>query len=297
MKRQSAMERLLYPPVRLDRVRLAGALNGKTILITGASSGIGKSLALMLADLPVSLVLVARRADKLREVQAEVARRGVEASIYPADLRNTVELEGLIAYLHSLPGGLDVLVSNAGLSIRRSVFQSLDRFHDVTRTTAINYLAPVQLILAMIPLLAKSQGQILNVSTVNALLTPVPYWAAYQGSKSALDHWLRAAAPELRAHGIAVASVYLPLVRTPMIEPTPGYRDLPAMSAEQAAQVIARLFYTRRRVYKPWWLIFGQWASLLFGGIWERRITGKLRREAAISGQPRDGDDGKEGRR
>lgn len=295
MEHQSATERLLYPSIRLDRARLAAALSGKTILITGASSGIGRSLAIMLADLPVSMVLVARRADKLREVQAEAVRRGAEASIYPADLRNTVELEGLIGYLHNLPGGLDVLVSNAGLSIRRPVLQSLDRFHDVTRTAAINYLAPVQLILAMIPLLEKSRGQILNVSTVNALLTPVPYWAAYQGSKSALDVWLRAAAPELRAHGIAVSSVYLPLVRTPMIEPTPGYRDLPAMSAEQAAQVMARLCYTRRRGFKPWWLIFGQWASLLFGGVWERRLTDKLRREEALSGQRRN--DRKEGRR
>lgn len=109
--------------------------------------------------------------------------------------------------LYQLPNGLDVIVSNAGKSIRRSIHDSLDRYHDFTRTMAINYFAPVRLLLSIIPLLEKNKGQIINVSTINALLLPIPYWAAYQASKGAFDTWFRSVAPELNAIGIATTTI------------------------------------------------------------------------------------------
>lgn len=170
----------------------------------------------------------------------------------------------MLAFLHQLSDGLDVVVSNAGISINRPLAQSLDRYHDFTRTMALNYFAPVKLLLSLIPLLAKKNGHIINVSTINALLLPVPYWAAYQASKTAFDTWLRSAEPELKIKKICVTSIYLPLVKTPMIEPTIAYRTAPAMSPVHVSEIIGHALYSKRKVYKPWWLIFGQWASVSF---------------------------------
>ncbi|MCL6458491.1 MAG: SDR family NAD(P)-dependent oxidoreductase, partial [Gorillibacterium sp.] len=254
MPKYRFLENLLFPPTYLNKKKLRSQLKGKTVLITGASSGIGESLAYLLASLPVHLILVARTEDKLVAMKNEIEKQTAKVSIFRADLRNQEDMAGLLAFVHQLPDGLDILVSNAGLSIKRSIHQSLDRYHDFTRTMAINYFAPVQLLLSFIPLLEKNQGQIINISTINALLIPLPDWAAYQASKSAFDVWLRSAVAELNASGIATTSIYLPLVKTPMILPTPAYQGMPAMRPGHVAQIIGKSMYTQRKQYKPWWL-------------------------------------------
>jgi short-subunit dehydrogenase len=269
MDNYSFIEKILFPSVRLNLKKLRSKLDGKTVLITGASSGIGEELAYLLADISAHLILVARREEKLFTMKNEIEKKNAKVSIFRADLRNGEDMEGLLAFIRNLPDGLDIVVSNAGHSIRRPIAKSLDRYHDFTRTMAINYFAPVQLLLATIPLLKNKQGQIINISTVNTLLIPLPYWAAYQASKSAFDTWFRSAAPELNAMGISTTSIYLPLVKTPMIEPTPVYQTLPAMSPKHVAKIIGHSIYSRRKIYKPWWLIFGQLASICFRGIWE----------------------------
>ncbi|WP_028610107.1 SDR family NAD(P)-dependent oxidoreductase [Paenibacillus harenae] len=277
MRKPSLLERLLYPPDRMEEKKLARVLQGKTVVITGASSGIGERLAYLLGRLPVHLILAARREERLRAIKREIEEGAAQVSVFRADLRKEDELESFLAFLHQLPGGVDVVVSNAGLSIRRSMEDSLDRYHDFTRTMAINYFAPVRLLLSVIPLLRQKQGQMINVSTINTSLIPFPYFAAYQASKSAFDTWLRSSAPELHAMGIATTSIYLPLVRTPMILPTAAYRNRPAMSADHAARIIAKSMYTKRKRVMPWWLLFGQLASLLFRGPWEAAMLGRLR--------------------
>lgn len=270
MGKHNILEKLLFPPARVNEKRLREKLEGKTVLITGASFGIGEKLAYRLADFPLHLILVARTEEKLLSMKREIeGEKAAKVSIFLADLRDKDRMEAFLAFLHQLPGGLDILVSNAGISIRRPIKESLDRYHDFTRTMAINYFAPVQLLLSTIPLLEKNRGQIINVSTVNALLVPLPYWAAYQASKAAFDVWFRSAAPELNAMGISTSSIYLPLVRTRMILPTVAYRKMPAMSPDYAARIICRTMITKRRKYKPWWLIFGQLASVLFRGLWD----------------------------
>jgi len=269
MQRYSFLENLLFPPTYLNRNKLKNCLEGKTVLITGASSGIGERLAYMLADIDTHLILTARQEEKLLAMKAEIEKKAAKVSTYRADLRNNEELEGFLDFIHQRPEGLDVVVSNAGKSIRRSLKDSLDRYHDFTRTMAVNYFAPVQLLLSTIPLLKKNQGQIINISTVNALLIPMPHWAAYQASKSAFDTWFRSAAPELNAMGISTTSIYLPLVKTPMILPTKAYERVPAMEPDHVARIICKSIYTKKRKYRPWWLIFGQMASIFFRGAWE----------------------------
>ncbi|GAA4468177.1 hypothetical protein GCM10023093_25250 [Nemorincola caseinilytica] len=187
------------PPTAVNERRLGERCNGRNILITGASYGIGESLAYMLAGTGATLLLVARTEEKLLQVQGEVARRGGTAHIFPTDLSKSEEVAVLTEKLLQLPGGIHIVVSNAGRSIRRSLYDSLNRHHDLTRTMAVNYFGPTQLILALIPSIEKNRGHIINISAVNVLLAPAPYWAAYQASKAAFDNWFRCAVPELNA--------------------------------------------------------------------------------------------------
>jgi short-subunit dehydrogenase len=270
MHKYNFLERILFLPTYMNNNKLSTELKGKTILITGASSGIGEQIAYLLGDFDAHMILVARRVDKLSEMKVEIEKKGARVTIFGADLRDRGEMKGLLTFIHQLPDGLDIVVSNAGKSIRRPIQLSLERYHDFARTMAINYFAPVQLLLSVMPILQERKGQVINISTINVLLLPFPYWAAYQASKSAFDTWLRSAAAELNAMGISTTSIYLPLVKTPMILPTTAYQNMPAMSPKHVAKIVCRSMYTKRKKYSPWWLIFGELASVIFRGIWER---------------------------
>ena len=273
------MKALFFPFLWFSRSKLQERLAGKTVLITGASYGIGEYLAESLAETKAHLLLVARTSGKLREVKQKVEANGGRADVFPCDLTNPAEVQTLTQQLLRLPGGIDVVVSNAGKSIRRSIFDSLDRFHDFSRTMNLNYFGPVQLLLSLIPTLVARQGQVINISAVNVLLVPAPGWAAYQASKTAFDQWFRCVGPELNARGVATTLIYLPLVRTRMIEPTREYKHLPAMRPEQVARLICRAINSRRRTYAPWWLPAAQLASVLLRWPWEILMTWRLRRQ------------------
>ena len=268
------LERLLFPPVRLNEHRLRAAVAGKTVLITGASFGIGEALALLLGAAGAQVVLVARTADKLEAVRAQIDAAGGQATALTADLTDPAQIDALLAALPPV----DILVSNAGKSIRRSLWGSLDRPQDVDRTIALNHVAPTRLVLGLAEQLRARGGQVVNVSAANVLLAPAPGWSAYQASKAAFDQWLRAARPELVAAGVAVSTIYLPLVRTRMIAPTAAYDTAPAMTPEHAARLVARAIVTRGRAWKPWWLFAGEWASLLLRPLWERGAVAWVRR-------------------
>jgi short-subunit dehydrogenase len=273
------MRLLFFPFLGFSRSKLRQRLAGKTVLITGASYGIGESLAEALAETEAHLLLVARTADKLSEVKQKIEARGGRADVFPCDLTNAAAVESLLQNLLQLPNGIDIVVSNAGKSICRSIFDSLDRLHDFSRTMNLNYFGPVQLLLALIPALVARQGQVINISAVSVLLASPPKWAAYQASKTAFDQWFRCVGPELNARGVATTSIYLPLVRTRMIEPTKEYRNAPAMQPEQVARLICRAINSRRRSYGPWWHLPAQLASVLFRWPWEVLMTWYLRRQ------------------
>lgn len=266
--RPTLAERLVFPQVDLDPVALRGRLRGKTVLVTGASYGIGAEVARIVGGAGAHALLVARTLKRLQDVAAAIIDGGGTATILPCDLYDDTAVDRLAQALAALAP--DIVVSNAGKSIRRPAMASLDRAHDVTRTNAVNYLAPSRLALATIPALIERKGQFINVSAANVLLPPAPGWAAYQASKTAFDQWLRSVAPELRARGVAVTSIYLPLVRTRMIAPTRAYDKVPAMTPQQAATRIVAAMLARPRRWRPWWLPPVQFASALAGSTWER---------------------------
>ncbi|MGB4775640.1 MAG: SDR family NAD(P)-dependent oxidoreductase [Daejeonella sp.] len=263
------LEFILFPPTRVNENKLWRKLKDKTILITGASFGIGESLAYKLAGTGVNLILVARTEEKLILVKNKIEQMGGHVKIFPTDLSKPDQVQLLLDSIQQLPNGIDILVNNAGKSIRRSIYNSLDRYHDFTRTMAINYFGPVQLILALIPVLKKNKGHIINISAINVLLAPVPYWAAYQSSKSAFDHWFRSVSPELNAGGINTTSIYLPLVKTRMIVPTTVYQKMPTMTPKHVAKIICRYILNKNRKFAPWWLVFGQLGSIIFRSPYE----------------------------
>lgn len=273
------MKFLFFPFQGFSHSKLQQRLAGKTVLITGASYGIGECLAESLAETDAYLLLVARTTEKLVEVKTRIEARGGRADIFPCDLTNAAQAQALLEELHRLPNGIDIFVNNAGKSIRRSIFDSLDRMHDFTRTMNLNYFGPVQLMLALIPVLVARQGHVINISAVNVLLGPLPKWAAYQASKTAFDQWFRSVAPELNARGVSTTTLYLPLVRTRMIEPTTAYKNMPAMQPEHVAHLICQAIISRRRTYAPWWLMAAQLASVPFRWPWEAMLNWHLRQK------------------
>ncbi|MFC9434862.1 SDR family NAD(P)-dependent oxidoreductase [Nocardia sp. NPDC057030] len=233
----------LRPPRSLHRPGRAAEINesvaGQRILLTGASSGIGRAAAVRLAAAGAHLILVARRADELKAVCAEIAAAGGSAEYRCCDVSDTGDVDRLVEWILPRYSPIDVLVNNAGRSIRRPLTESLDRFHDFERTVALNYLGPVRLTLALLPaMLEHGSGHIVNVGTATSAADTAPNFAAYFGSKSALAAFSRTANAELAGTGIAVTSVNYPFVRTPMIAPTASYANLPVLSSAEAAEWI-----------------------------------------------------------
>jgi short-subunit dehydrogenase len=268
-RRYNIIEHLMFPPTWMNYKKLEKAVKQKTVLITGASFGIGERLAFRLAKTEAHLILVARTEDKLLSLKKELETVGAKVTIFSTDLAKEEEVEALISNIKALPHGLDIVVSNAGRSIMRSIQDSLDRFHDFERTMAINYFGPVRLLLGLIPLLEKNKGHIINISAINVLLAPSPYWSAYQSSKTAFDQWFRCVMPELKVYDVSCSTLYLPLVRTRMIAPTKAYDKMPAMRPDDVAKIICQFIYKRKRKFAPWWLMFGQLGSVIFRGPWE----------------------------
>lgn len=238
-----------------DPHQLRESVQGKVILLTGASFGIGAALAVRLGAAGARLLLAARSQPELESVRSQVVAAGAEAFLYPLDLRDLQQIDAVGAAILHDHGGVDVVIHNAGKSIRRPLLRALDRPHDYERCMGVNYLGPVRLQLSLLPaMMARRGGQIINVSSVGVRLPPVAHWAAYLASKGAFDHWLAAAVPELRAHQIACTSVYLGLVHTRMSAPTAAYASLPGLSADEAACVVCRALIRRPRSLAPWWL-------------------------------------------
>lgn len=231
-------ERTLDADLFKDR-SLSAAVRGKVVLITGASSGIGKAAAVKAAGAGATVLLVARSIEKLEETKREIEAGGGVAHIHRCDMADIEDIERMAEEVLAYHGRVDILVNNAGRSIRRSIGLSYDRFHDYERTIQLNYLGAVRLILALLPSMrAHKSGHIINISSIGTQTNP-PRFSAYVGSKAALDAFSRVIASEVVDDGVHITTIYMPLVRTPMIAPTRMYDMFPAITPEEAAEMIA----------------------------------------------------------
>ncbi|MDI1302144.1 MAG: SDR family oxidoreductase [bacterium] len=228
----------------IDRT-LAGNVKSKVILITGASSGIGRATALRLAETEGILLLVARSREKLEETLAEVQARGGHAFIHICDVSNLEDCDRLVQEVLTEHGRVDVLVNNAGRSIRRGIASAYERFHDYERTMQLNYFGALRLIMGLLPsMTANRRGLIINISSIG-VLTNAPRFSAYVASKAALDAFSRCAAAEFSDQNVRFTTINMPLVRTPMIAPTKIYDYAPAISPEEAADMVCEAIIRR----------------------------------------------------
>jgi len=271
----------LANPARVsDPDKLRSVVTGKTVMVTGASYGIGEATARKMAAAGATVLVVARSEERLEDLAAAINAGGGRAVAYPTDLTDEAAVGALTKQVTEDHGPVDIVVSNAGKSLRRSLHHQYDRPHDFQRTIDINYLGPIWLLLGLLPAMREhGGGHIVNVSSVGARVVPGPQWGAYQASKGAFDFWLRSVAPELHADGVAVTSVYFALVRTRMIAPTPILGRLPSLSRDEAADAVAKAVIERPRVNEPPWMWPAELASVLLAGpadraarLWHRRF-------------------------
>ncbi|WP_194818989.1 SDR family NAD(P)-dependent oxidoreductase [Nocardia sp. XZ_19_385] len=240
--------------VSVTRLRRKNTLEdrvaGRTVLITGASSGIGRAAAVLIGAAGATVALVARRESELREVAAEIESLGGKAAVYPCDLNDFEALDAMAAQVLADHGGVDILVNNAGRSIRRRLDESYERFHDYERTMRLNYFAATRLMLALLPgMRERRSGQVVSVLSV-ANLFGGPGYGAYIASKAALDSLTATLQAETLTENIRFSSVYMPLVQTAMTASNPIYRDR-GLTPEQGAQAICDAIIDRPRRIAP----------------------------------------------
>ncbi len=238
-------ERHLDPELFIDR-SLSGKVRDKVVLITGASSGIGKATAMMMADAGAKTIIVARGEEQLLETKAEIEAAGGQAFAYTCDLSDLNDAERLIKQVLADHEQVDILVNNAGRSIRRSISLSYDRFHDYERCMQLNYFGSLKLIMGFLPVMEKRRrGQVINISSIG-VLSNAPRFSAYVASKAALDAFARCAASEFNDTGVSFTTINMPLVRTPMIAPTKMYESVPTITPEDAADMVKQAV-----IYRP----------------------------------------------
>ncbi|HEX4187994.1 MAG TPA: SDR family oxidoreductase [Solirubrobacteraceae bacterium] len=224
---------------------LKEALQGKLVMITGASSGIGRATALKIAAAGGIPLLVARNVEKLEEARAEIVAAGGTAYVYAADISEMESIERLLERVLADHHRVDMLVNNAGRSIRRSISLSYERFHDFERTMQLNYFGAVKLIIGLLPRMReRGFGHVVNISSIGVQTNP-PRFSAYVASKAALDAFTRVVASEVIGDGVTFTTIHMPLVRTPMIAPTKMYDAFPAISPDEAADMICEALRSR----------------------------------------------------
>jgi thioester reductase-like protein len=220
-------------------------LGGKVVMITGASSGIGRATAIKVAAAGGIPLLVARNVEKLEDVRAEIVAAGGTAYVYAADISDTESIERLLERVLADHRNVDFLVNNAGRSIRRSIALSYERFHDFERTMQLNYFGAVKLIIGLLPRMReRGFGHVVNISSIGVQTNP-PRFSAYVASKAALDAFTRVVASEVIGDGVTFTTIHMPLVRTPMIAPTKMYDAFPAISPDEAADMILEAMRSR----------------------------------------------------
>lgn len=221
-------------------------LDGKRVMLTGASSGIGEAAAEQFARLGATVVAVARRQDLLDDLADRITTSGGVAMSVPCDLSDMDAIDAVVADVEKRIGGIDILINNAGRSIRRPLAESLERWHDVERTMVLNYYAPLRLIRGLAPgMLQRGDGHIINVATWGVLSESSPLFSVYNASKAALSAVSRIVETEWGRKGVHSTTLYYPLVATPMIEPTKQYRGLPALTPREAGEWMITAARTR----------------------------------------------------
>jgi len=208
------------------RAALQSRLQGKSVLVTGASSGIGRAMAIALAEFAGHLVLVARREPELMAVKALCEQRGATVTVVVSDLSQPDGVDRALEHCREIRPRPQVLINSAGRSVRRTLQEALAKPHDVEKLSQLNYVAPAKLILGVLPdMLEAGFGRIVNISSMIAQMA-VPYFSSYGASKAALAHFTEPLAAELEDRNILFCNAFLPFVTTGMAEKNPAFSGI-----------------------------------------------------------------------
>lgn len=193
----------------------ADRMTGKTVVVTGASSGIGRATALAFAAGGANLVLAARREDALGEVQEEVRALGVESLVVPTDVSERIQVKRLVQSSMDRFGKVDVFIVNAGMYFRRPIRDLT--VEDVETVMAVNFYGALHCILGVIPhMLDQRSGHIVVVSSMDAK-KGIPPDGAYVASKSAIAGLAEVLRQEMAGTGVHVSTIFPGRIDTPMI--------------------------------------------------------------------------------
>jgi thioester reductase-like protein/NADP-dependent 3-hydroxy acid dehydrogenase YdfG len=227
-------------PDRARRDDPAGPLVGKHVIITGASSGIGRASAIAVAERGATVFALARNAEALDDLIAEIRAAGGEAHAFTCDVTDGTSVEHTVKDILGRFDHVDYLVNNAGRSIRRSISASTDRLHDYERVMAVNYFGSVRMVLALLPHWRERRfGHVVNVSSAGVQASS-PKYSAYIPSKAALDAFADVVGTETLSDHITFTTIHMPLVKTPMIAPSRRLNPVPPITVEHAAAMVVR---------------------------------------------------------
>ncbi len=249
------------------------------VIVTGASSGIGRELALQLADQHAWLALAARNSESLNAVAAECRARGARALVAPTDVTDADQCQRLIAQTAQEYGRIDTLINNAGIGM----WTRFEQLHDLTaveRVMRVNYLGSVYCTFYALPYLKRTHGRLVGVASL-AGKTGVPARAAYAASKHAMVGFFDSLRIEVAEHGVSVTMAYPDFVATgarfrnlgadgqPVVDAPPYAAN--TMTSETCAQLILRGVAKRQRdVFVNARGKIGSWAKLLAPGLVDR---------------------------
>lgn len=228
--------------------RLAGGI----VVVTGASSGIGRAFVEAMAPSGATFVLLARRAELLDEVADGLRAAGARAHVQAVDIRDVEAGRAAAEQVLTDIGVPGWLFANAGHSIARQLPRLVERPDSIARSVATNFTGPVAHALPLLGAMSEQgRGHLLATTTVNAR-TSVPGWSPYVASKAGWDAWVRSVSPELRRRAVATSILAYPLVATDMV--AAGRRAPFALRPARAAAWAARAVVTRQHRVAPTWL-------------------------------------------
>lgn len=244
-------------------------LKGKVVLITGASSGFGMDAARLFAEEGCSVILAARRIDRLQELAASIQAQGGEAFAVPVDVANRDEIAIMVETVLDLYGQIDILFNNAGFG-RLAWHENMSSERDIETQISVNLLGVIQVTHAVLPdMLKRRSGHIINMSSVAGWIAP-PTYTIYSASKFGVRGFTDALRREVQPFGVEVSGIYPGPAKTEFGQHTGDHpmkksalrRYFRSMSSEQVAERVVELAKRpRRAVIMPWYYKIAIWAD------------------------------------
>jgi short-subunit dehydrogenase len=251
---QTLINHLVFPVLSFGKKNL----RGKTILITGASRGLGAGIAKFFGTLEVELILIARNEENLKTVCGSI--KIAKATYFVCDFSDSEQVKEL---LEKLPK-IDILINNVGKSICRKI--DLKSQEELQRLLQINSFAAIELTANL--LTKNPKLLVVNIQSASIKFSSSPFWSSYHISKTILDQWMRALDSEYEH--LEIKNIYFPLIATETVNRNISYKNTPKLSVEYAANLVQKVLESNRKNFAPYWLKPVAIISHLMPDVWAK---------------------------